>query len=213
MAKNNKKNNGNFAQNSKSQSLQNSQAKAKRPKEKQYVIEETLEMRLDSCVQKVKDLSELIIGYTPYTLNFVVSNFSGTTNKPSKVSAFANAVVGIILADGQSSFSHIGSILGLNVDIDLAERKMLENAIKNAKYFREEAKKNLAAKTAEYIQASNDYQKTMIEVSRVEPDPEEPKRWVGFKALLSNTTAAELKEFFDARNIDFRPIKIYEEDK
>lgn len=130
MAKNNKKNNGNFAQNSKSQSLQNSQAKAKRPKEKQYVIEETLEMRLDSCVQKVKDLSELIIGYTPYTLNFVVSNFSGTTNKPSKVSAFANAVVGIILADGQSSFSHIGSILGLNVDIDLAERKMLENAIK-----------------------------------------------------------------------------------
>jgi hypothetical protein len=130
MVKYNKKNNGNFAQNSKPQSLKKSQAKAKRPKEKQYVIEETLEMRLDSCIQKVKDLSELIIGYTPYTLNFVVSNYSGTTNKPSKVSAFANAVVGIILADGQSSFSHIGSILGLNVDIDLAERKMLENAIK-----------------------------------------------------------------------------------
>lgn len=95
----------------------------------QIMIEETMEMRLDRCVQKVKDLSELVIGYTPYKLNFVINSYSGITNKPSKVSAFANAVVGIILADGQSSFTHIGSILGLNVDVDLAERKMLENAI------------------------------------------------------------------------------------
>ena len=90
----------------------------------QIMIEETMEMRLDRCVQKVKDLSELVIGYTPYKLNFVINSYSGITNKPSKVSAFANAVVGIILADGQSSFTHIGRILGLNVDVDLAERKM-----------------------------------------------------------------------------------------
>jgi hypothetical protein len=128
MAKNNKQfhrtgeqKNGNLSKSKKSQ---------KQVKEKQYIIEETLEMRLDACIQKVKDLSELIIGYTPYTLNFSIDSYKGTTNKPSKVSAFANAVVGIILADGQSSFSHIGSILGLNVDIDIAERKMLENAIK-----------------------------------------------------------------------------------
>lgn len=98
--------------------------------ESQYFIEETMEMRLDSCVQKVKDLSELVIGYTPYKLNFKINSYSGITNKPSKVSSFAKAVVGIILIDGQSSFSHIGKVLGLNVDIDLAERKMLENAIK-----------------------------------------------------------------------------------
>ena len=101
----------------------------KRDLKSQMMIEETMEMRLDRCVQKVKDLSELVIGYTPYKLNFVINSYSGVTNKPSKVSAFANAVVGIILADGQSSFTHIGSILGLNVDVDLAERKMLENAI------------------------------------------------------------------------------------
>ena len=101
----------------------------KRNSEFQTMIEESMEMRLDKCVQKIKDLSELVIGYTPYKLNFVINSYSGVTNKPSKVSAFANAVVGIILADGQSSFSHIGSILGLDVDVDLAERKMLENAI------------------------------------------------------------------------------------
>lgn len=101
----------------------------KRDSESQMMIEETMEMRLDRCVQKIKDLSELVIGYTPYKLNFVINSYSGVTHKPSKVSAFANAVVGIILADGQSSFTHIGSILGLDVDVDLAERKMLENAI------------------------------------------------------------------------------------
>ena len=97
--------------------------KAKRPKrnsESQIVFEETMEMRLDRCVQKVKDLSELVIGYTPYELNFAIKTYSGVTNKPSKVSAFANAVVGIILADGQSSFSHIGNVLGLDVDMDQA---------------------------------------------------------------------------------------------
>lgn len=102
---------------------------SQRPSESQIIIEESMEMRLDRCVQKVKDLSELVIGYTPYKLNFVINSYSGVTNKPSKVSAFANAVVGIILADGQSSFSHIGSVLGLDVEVDLAERKMLENAI------------------------------------------------------------------------------------
>lgn len=129
MANLHKKKYGIFSQNSKSKRPPKSQLKAKRSQEMQYVIEETLEMRLDSCIQKVKDLSELIIGYTPYTLNFAVSSFNGITNKPSKISAFANAVVGIILADGKSTFSHIGSILGLNVDIDIAECKMLENAI------------------------------------------------------------------------------------
>ena len=114
----------------KNSNLSKQKQSLKQAKEKQYVIEETLEMRLDACVQKVKDMSELIIGFTPYTINFAIDSYKGTTNKPSKVSAFANAVVGIILADGQSSFSHIGSVLGLNVEIDIAERKMLENAIR-----------------------------------------------------------------------------------
>lgn len=101
----------------------------KRNSESQIMIEESMEMRLNRCVQKVKDLSELVIGYTPYKLNFVINSYSGVTNKPSKVSAIANAVVGIILADGESSFTHIGSVLGMDVNIDLAEHKMLGNAI------------------------------------------------------------------------------------
>ena len=116
--------------NTKKQDNKNLQSfKQKRNADSQLIIEESMEMRLDRCVQKVKDLSELVIGYTPYKLNFVINSYSGVTNKPSKVSAFANAVVGIILADGQSSFTHIGEILGLDVNVDLAERKMLESAI------------------------------------------------------------------------------------
>ncbi len=126
MAKNrNKKQNGKIFTSPNQESF-----KKNRASESQYLVEETMEMRLDACVKKVKDLSELIIGYTPYKLNFKINTYSGITNKPSKVSSFANAVVGIILADGHSSFSEIGQVLGLNVDIDLAEHKMLEKAIK-----------------------------------------------------------------------------------
>ena len=89
-----------------------------------------------------------------------------------------------------------------------ASRKAAEEAKKKAE---EEAKR--AYTEAELSKWDAPEASPVIEVSRVEPDPEEPKMWVGFKALLSNTTAAELKEFFNARNIDFRPIKIYEEDK
>lgn len=120
-----------YKKNSRNQTSTNlSKLKSEKSQESQLIVEETMEMRLNRCVQKSKDLSELVIGYTPYKLNFAISSFTGVTNKPSKVSAFANAVVGIILADGQSSFSHIGQVLGLNVDIDLAEHNMLENAIK-----------------------------------------------------------------------------------
>ena len=93
-----------------------------------------------------------------------------------------------------------------------ASRKAAEEAKRKAE---EEAKKAYTeAELRKWDEAVGvEEPAPVIEVSRVEPDPEEPKMWVGFKALLSNTTAAELKEFFDARNIDFRPIKIYEEDK
>ena len=49
----------------------------------------------------------------------------------------------------------------------------------------------------------------VIEVARVEePKPEEPKMWVAFEALLSNTTASLLKQFFEENNIEFKPINI-----
>lgn len=39
------------------------------------------------------------------------------------------AIVGIISIDGQTSLSNIGKILGLDIEHDIAEQKMIRNAI------------------------------------------------------------------------------------
>ena len=97
--------------------------------DKKETIEETLDQRLNNVIDKNKAISELIIGYIPYTIKFVAQLYKGVTNKPEKISAFEKAIVGIISIDGQTSLSNIGKILGLDIEHDIAEQKMIRNAI------------------------------------------------------------------------------------
>lgn len=101
----------------------------KKDSEKKEMIEDTLDQRLNRVIEKNKALSELIIGYIPYTIKFVAQSYKGVTNKPEKISAFEKAVVGIISIDGQTSLSNIGKILGLDIEHDIAEQKMIRSAI------------------------------------------------------------------------------------
>lgn len=93
------------------------------------VLEESLEQRLNSAISKYKAISDLVIGYTPYSIKFVCQKFNGTSNKPAKISAFERAIVGIINIDGFASFASIGKILGLDTEHDIAEQRMLRCAI------------------------------------------------------------------------------------
>lgn len=97
--------------------------------DKKEMIEETLDQRLNRVIENNKAISELIIGYIPYTIKFVAQSYKGVTNKPEKISAFEKAVVGIISIDGQTSLSNIGKILGLDIEHDIAEQKMIRSAI------------------------------------------------------------------------------------
>ena len=97
--------------------------------DKKETIEETLDQRLNNVIDKNKAISELIIGYIPYTIKFVAQLYKGVTNKPEKISAFEKAIVGIISIDGQTSLSNIGKILGLDIEHDIAEQKMIRSAI------------------------------------------------------------------------------------
>ena len=101
----------------------------KKDSDKKEMIEETLDQRLNKVIEKNKSISELIIGYIPYTIKFVAQSYKGVTNKPEKISAFEKAVVGIISIDGQTSLSNIGKILGLDIEHDIAEQKMIRSAI------------------------------------------------------------------------------------
>lgn len=93
------------------------------------VLEESLEQRLNRAIGKYKAISDLVIGYTPYTIKFVCQKFNGTSNKPAKISAFERAIVGIINIDGFASFASIGKILGLDTEHDIAEQRILRSAI------------------------------------------------------------------------------------
>lgn len=85
---------------------------------------------------------------------------------------------------------------------------------------REEAKKHeeelkalneqakAAAEIINRVEEKTEDPTPVIEVSRVEPEPEEPKMWVAFEALLTKSTAAALKQFFDDNNIEFKPVNI-----
>ena len=97
--------------------------------DKKEIIEETLDQRLNRVIENNKAISELIIGYIPYTIKFIAQSYKGITNKPEKISAFEKAVVGIISIDGQTSLSNIGKILGLDIEHDIAEQKMIRSAI------------------------------------------------------------------------------------
>lgn len=102
---------------------------SKKAEPKNEIIEESLDQRLNRVIEKEKAISELIIGYIPHTIKFTSQTFEGITNKPEKISAFEKAVVGIISIDGQTSLANIGKILGLDIVHDIAEQKMIRNAI------------------------------------------------------------------------------------
>lgn len=97
--------------------------------DKKEMIEETLDQRLNRVIENNKAISELIVGYIPYTIKFIAQSYKGVTNKPEKISSFEKAVVGIISIDGQTSLSNIGKILGLDIEHDIAEQKMIRSAI------------------------------------------------------------------------------------
>jgi len=90
---------------------------------------ESIGTRIAKAVNGAKRLSERIIGYIPYEINFVKATYRGKTQRPAKISPIEKGIVGILLVDGTSSFKEIGAILGLDVVNDNAERMILRSAI------------------------------------------------------------------------------------
>ena len=96
---------------------------------------ESLDTKIAKAVYAEKKISERIIGYYPYELQFVKATYFGTTQRPAKISAIEKGIVGILLIDGHSSFSTIGQILGLDVVNDKAEKSILSKALDGLRSF------------------------------------------------------------------------------
>ena len=48
----------------------------------------------------------------------------------------------------------------------------------------------------------------IVSATKENTQPEINRRWIGFKAYLSNDDAKALKTFFESRNIEFEPMKV-----
>lgn len=110
--------------------------KQKTNKKQELAILESLDTKIAKAVYTEKKISERIIGYFPYEIQFVKATYFGTTQRPAKISAIEKGIVGILLIDGHSSFNAIGQILGLDVVNDKAEKSILAKAMNGLRSFK-----------------------------------------------------------------------------
>ncbi|MBR4197902.1 MAG: hypothetical protein IKQ94_03920 [Bacteroidales bacterium] len=164
--------------------------KQKHTKKQQPTIIDSLDTRIAKAVYAEKKISERIIGYIPYEIEFVKATYNGRTQRPAKISAIEKGIVGILLLDGHSSFDTIGQILGLDVVNDKAEKSILTKAMVGLRSF-------------EAVEGDDDYI-ALTETGRVyaekgeRPDTyqklfdifvdTEHRDWMTLKKALSNVT-------------------------
>lgn len=98
-------------------------------------VQESISNRIAKAVYDAKRISERIVGYVSYDIKFVRATYNGKTQRPAKITALEKGIVGILLVDESSSFEKIGTILGLDVANDKAEKSILRNKIDLLKGF------------------------------------------------------------------------------
>ena len=88
-------------------------------------------LRIAQTLATVKKMSERIIGYVQYKYQFVSQKYNAVSNRPAKITPLERAVVGILKIDGNQDLVTMGSILGLDVLHDSAEKEILSHAIES----------------------------------------------------------------------------------
>lgn len=92
-------------------------------------VKEPISSRIAKAVSSAKRISERIVGYIPYDVHFVKAKYTGKTQKPAKITALEKGIIGILLVDDCPSYERIGTILGLDVVNDKAEKAILDSAM------------------------------------------------------------------------------------
>lgn len=98
-------------------------------------VQEPISTRIAKAVFAAKKISERIFGYIPYDIRFVKATYTGKTQRPAKITPIERGIVGILLVDETASFEKIGTILGLDVVNDKAEKAILRTAIESLQSF------------------------------------------------------------------------------
>ena len=107
---------------------------AKQPKKFETKVTEQipLELKIIEAASKEKKLIERIIGFTDFDWHYTVSKFKGTCSQPVDFNVFDEILCDLLQIE-QMSAEKIGSILGLDIQTDSAEKEILLSAINELK--------------------------------------------------------------------------------
>ncbi|MCB0536206.1 MAG: hypothetical protein KDE33_01640 [Bacteroidetes bacterium] len=91
-----------------------------------------LELRIIDAASKEKKLIERIVGFTDFDWSFTVAKYKGVCSQPVDFSLFDEVLCDLLLTE-QMSATKIGTILGLDIEKDPAEKEILFKAIQDLK--------------------------------------------------------------------------------
>ena len=91
-----------------------------------------LELRIIDAASKEKKLIERIVGFTDFDWSFTVAKYKGECSQPVNFSLFDEVLCDLLLTE-QMSADKIGTILGLDIEKDPAEKEILLKAIQDLK--------------------------------------------------------------------------------
>lgn len=104
-------------------------AKKLGPKAKEQI---PLELKIIEAASKEKKLVERIIGFTDFDWHYTIAKFKGTCSQPINFNVFDEVLCDLLLIEEMSA-EKIGSILGLEIQTDPAEKEILLSAINEVK--------------------------------------------------------------------------------
>lgn len=90
-----------------------------------------LTLRIAEAIKPYRKRSERVIGYVPYTLDFEMRRYHGTSQKPEKISILEKTIVNLV-GKGLSNVANIAIHLGLDM-ADEIEKDMVNASVEGLK--------------------------------------------------------------------------------
>ena len=88
----------------------------------------SLDLKIIEAASREKKLIERIVGFTDFDWQYTIGKYEGTCSQPMKFTLFDEVLSDLLLIE-EMGMDKLGTILGLDVETDPAEREILVSAI------------------------------------------------------------------------------------
>lgn len=91
-------------------------------------VSSSLDLKIIEAASREKKLIERIVGFTDFNWQYTIGKYEGTCSQPMKFTLFDEVLSDLLLIE-EMGMDKLGTILGLDVETDPAEREILVSAI------------------------------------------------------------------------------------